>query len=323
MSMHILKDLFKKCSKIEHIDEYSDSTKIIGVEDHITEIYFNNFDEIRDTVRNNSLVKCFDSKYDEVIEDILDDYIVEYDDADSYNVYKSIYEFIVNDVVLPLFSDMYREAVSTGYCWTKSNVIKLMDMFNDIEIDKVYCNLDVIEESTNLKRAAYNVKSPVRQLTLYKVMNTEYPRVHGKLRLMYSHHDKLLSVQSVSTSSTTGCIAIYGKEEFKPIEKDIDTWEHLVLADGDFKSKYLDQAYEYSLIQKWFKPLIDQLSDLNNDRIRYEKYTDAKNSPVKGFSTIKHVIHTNATGDTVCIIVVIDNKTNRVVDVSISNYVAK
>ncbi len=51
MSMHILKDLFKKCSKIEHIDEYSDSKKIIEVEDHITEIYFDNFDEIRDTVK--------------------------------------------------------------------------------------------------------------------------------------------------------------------------------------------------------------------------------------------------------------------------------
>ena len=322
MSMHILKDLFKKCSKIEHIDEYSDSKKIIEVEDHITEIYFDNFDEIRDTVKNNPVVKCFDSKYDEVIDFILHDYIVEFDDTDSYNNYKAMYEFIVNDVVLPLFSDMYREAVSTGYCWTKSNVIKLMDMFNDIEIDKVYCKIDVIEESTDLNRVSYTVNLPVRQITLYKEMNTNYPRVHGKLRLMYSHHDKLLSVQSV-TSPMIDSIAVYGKEKFEPINKDIEVWEQLVLADGDFKSRYLDQAYEYSLIQKWFKPLIDQLSDLNNDRIRYEKYTDSKNPAVKGFSTIEHVIRTNATGDTVCIIVIIDNKTNRVVDVSISNYVAK
>ena len=233
-----------------------------------------------------------------------------------------MYEFIVNDVVLPLFSDMYREAVSTGYCWTKSNVIKLMDMFNDIEIDKVYCKIDVIEESTDLNRVSYTVNLPVRQITLYKDMNTNYPRVHGKLRLMYSHHDKLLSVQSVA-SPMIDSIAVYGKEKFEPINKDIEVWEQLVLADGDFKSRYLDQAYEYSLIQKWFKPLIDQLSDLNNDRIRYEQYTDSKNPAVKGFSTIEHVIRTNATGDTVCIIVIIDNKTNRVVDVSISNYVAK
>ena len=322
MGMHILKDLFKKCSKIEHIDEYSDSKKIIEVEDHITEIYFDNFDEIRDTVKNNPVVKCFDSKYDEVIDFILHDYIVEFDDTDSYNNYKAMYEFIVNDVVLPLFSDMYREAVSTGYCWTKSNVIKLMDMFNDIEIDKVYCKIDVIEESTDLNRVSYTVNLPVRQITLYKEMNTNYPRVHGKLRLMYSHHDKLLSVQSVA-SPMIDSIAVYGKEKFEPINKDIEVWEQLVLADGDFKSRYLDQAYEYSLIQKWFKPLIDQLSDLNNDRIRYEKYTDSKNPAVKGFSTIEHVIRTNATGDTVCIIVIIDNKTNRVVDVSISNYVAK
>lgn len=322
MSMHILKDLFKKCSKIERIDAASESKKIIRREDHITEIYFDNFDEIRDTVRNNPVVKCFDSKYDEVIDFILHDYIVEFDDTDSYNNYKAMYEFIVNDVVLPLFSDMYREAVSTGYCWTKSNVIKLMDMFNDIEIDKVYCKIDVIEESTDLKRTSYNVKLPVRQITLYKDMNTKYPRVHGKLRLMYSHHDKLLSVQSVA-SPMIDSIAVYGKEKFEPINKDIEVWEQLVLADGDFKSRYLDQAYEYSLIQKWFKPLIDQLSDLNNDRIRYEKYTDAKNSPVKGFSTIEHVIRTNATGNIVCIIVVIDNKTNRVVDVSISNYVGE
>ena len=322
MSMHILKDLFKKCSKIERIDAPSESKKIIRREDHITEIYFDNFDEIRDTVKNNPVVKCFDSKYDEVIVFILHDYIVEFDDTDSYNNYKAMYEFIVNDVVLPLFSDMYREAVSTGYCWTKSNVIKLMDMFNDIEIDKVYCKIDVIEESTDLNRVSYTVNLPVRQITLYKDMNTNYPRVHGKLRLMYSHHDKLLSVQSVA-SPMIDSIAVYGKEKFEPINKDIEVWEQLVLADGDFKSRYLDQAYEYSLIQKWFKPLIDQLSDLNNDRIRYEKYTDAKNSPVKGFSTIEHVIRTNATGDTVCIIVIIDNKTNRVVDVSISNYVGE
>ena len=322
MSMHILKDLFKKCSKIERIDAPSESKKIIRREDHITEIYFDNFDEIRDTVKNNPVVKCFDSKYDEVIDFILHDYIVEFDDTDSYNNYKAMYEFIVNDVVLPLFSDMYREAVSTGYCWTKSNVIKLMDMFNDIEIDKAYCKIDMIEESTDLKRASYNVKLPVRQITLYKDMNTNYPRVHGKLRLMYSHHDKLLSVQSVA-SPMIDSIAVYGKEKFEPINKDIEVWEQLVLADGDFKSRYLDQAYEYSLIQKWFKPLIDQLSDLNNDRIRYEQYTDSKNPSVKGFSTIEHVIRTNATGDTVCIIVIIDNKTNRVVDVSISNYVAK
>lgn len=322
MGMHILKDLFKKCSIIEHIDKYSDSKKIIEVEDHVTEIYFDNFGEIMDTVKNNSVVKCFDSKYDEVIEYILHDYIVEYDDTELYNNYKAMYEFIVNDIVLPLFSDMYREAVSAGYCWTKSNVIKLMDMFNNIEIDKVYCKLDVIEEITNLKRASYNVKLPVRQLTLYKDMNTDYPRVHGKLRLMYSHHDKLLSVQSVA-SPLIDSIAIYGKEKFEPINKDIEVWEQLVLADGDFKSRYLDQAYKYSLIQKWFKPLIDQLSDLNNDRIRYEQYTDPKNSAVKGFSTIEHVIHTNTTGDSVCIIVIIDNKTNRVVDVSISNYASK
>ena len=322
MGMHILKDLFKKCSIIEHIDKYSDSKKIIEVEDHVTEIYFDNFGEIMDTVKNNSVVKCFDSKYDEVIEYILHDYIVEYDDTELYNNYKAMYEFIVNDIVLPLFSDMYREAVSAGYCWTKSNVIKLMDMFNNIEIDKVYCKLDVIEEITDLKRASYNVKLPVRQLTLYKDMNTDYPRVHGKLRLMYSHHDKLLSVQSVA-SPLIDSIAIYGKEKFEPINKDIEVWEQLVLADGDFKSRYLDQAYKYSLIQKWFKPLIDQLSDLNNDRIRYEQYTDPKNSAVKGFSTIEHVIHTNTTGDSVCIIVIIDNKTNRVVDVSISNYASK
>ena len=322
MSMHILKDLFKKCSKIERIDAPSESKKIIRREDHITEIYFDNFDEIRDTVKNNPVVKCFDSKYDEVIDFILHDYIVEFDDTDSYNNYKAMYEFIVNDVVLPLFSDMYREAVSTGYCWTKSNVIKLMDMFNDIEIDKVYCKIDVIEESTDLNRVSYTVNLPVRQITLYKEMNTNYPRVHGKLRLMYSHHDKLLSVQSVA-SPMIDSIAVYGKEKFEPINKDIEVWEQLVLADGDFKSRYLDQAYEYSLIQKWFKPLIDQLSDLNNDQIRYEKYTDAKNSPVKGFSTIEHVIRTNATGNIVCIIVVIDNKTNRVVDVSISNYVGE
>ena len=322
MSMHILKDLFKKCSKIERIDAPSESKKIIRREDHITEIYFDNFDEIRDTVKNNPVVKCFDSKYDEVIDFILHDYIVEFDDTDSYNNYKAMYEFIVNDVVLPLFSDMYREAVSTGYCWAKSNVIKLMDMFNDIEIDKVYCKIDVIEESTDLNRVSYTVNLPVRQITLYKEMNTNYPRVHGKLRLMYSHHDKLLSVQSVE-SPMIDSIAVYGKEKFEPINKDIEVWEQLVLADGDFKSRYLDQAYEYPLIQKWFKPLIDQLSDLNNDRIRYEHYTDSKNPAVKGFSTIEHVIRTNATGDTVCIIVIIDNKTNRVVDVSISNYVAK
>ena len=322
MGMHILKDLFKKCSKIERIDAPSESKKIIRREDHITEIYFDNFDEIRDTVKNNPVVKCFDSKYDEVIDFILHDYIVEFDDTDSYNNYKAMYEFIVNDVVLPLFSDMYREAVSTGYCWTKSNVIKLMDMFNDIEIDKVYCKIDVIEESTDLNRVSYTVNLPVRQITLYKEMNTNYPTFHVKLRLMYSHHYKLLSFQSIA-SPMIYSIAVYGKEKFEPINKDIEVWEQLVLADGDFKSRYLDQAYEYSLIQKWFKPLIDQLSDLNNDRIRYEQYTHSKNPAVKGFSTIEHVIRTNATGDTVCIIVIIDNKTNRVVDVSISNYVGE